>query len=245
MERRLSAPAMAAPPVVAPYMAFLFFMAMFFFIFILTTAAGGAFRELGIPPEYAMIVLLLCLGGGWVNIPLTRMSSEVDRVTFRPGIFGLLYPVPSVERVVEETRIAVNLGGCLVPVGVCLYLFFKVPQAWPAYLIAITMVTVICRSLARPIPGMGISMPVMIPPLAAATSAFVATRIVALPLADAAAVAYVSGVLGVLIGADLLNLARIPSLGAPMVSIGGAGTFDGIFLTGILSVILFPAAPAF
>ena len=52
------------------------------------------------------------------------------------------------------------------------------------------------------------------------------------------AVAYVSGVLGTLIGADLLNLSKIKGLGAPVASIGGAGTFDGIFLTGIVAVLL-------
>jgi uncharacterized membrane protein len=51
-------------------------------------------------------------------------------------------------------------------------------------------------------------------------------------------VAYVSGVLGTLIGADLLNLNRISKLGAPVASIGGAGTFDGVFLSGIIAVIL-------
>ena len=53
-----------------------------------------------------------------------------------------------------------------------------------------------------------------------------------------AAVASVSGSLGTLIGADLLNLGRIQGLGAPVMSIGGAGTFDGIFLTGIMAVRL-------
>ena len=51
-------------------------------------------------------------------------------------------------------------------------------------------------------------------------------------------IAYVSGTLGTLIGADLLHLRQISKLNAPVVSIGGAGTFDGIFLTGILAVLL-------
>ena len=38
--------------------------------------------------------------------------------------------------------------------------------------------------------------------------------------------------------AELLNLGRIQGLGAPVASIGGAGTFDGIFVTGILAVLL-------
>jgi uncharacterized membrane protein len=44
--------------------------------------------------------------------------------------------------------------------------------------------------------------------------------------------------LGTLIGADLLNLGIVSQLEAPMLSIGGAGTFDGVFLTGILAVLL-------
>ena len=55
---------------------------------------------------------------------------------------------------------------------------------------------------------------------------------------DAPAVAYISGSLGTLIGADLLNLGKVQGLGAPIVSIGGAGTFDGVFLTGIVAVLL-------
>jgi uncharacterized membrane protein len=50
--------------------------------------------------------------------------------------------------------------------------------------------------------------------------------------------AYVSGSLGTLIGADLLNLDKLHGLGVPVASIGGAGTFDGIFVTGVLAVLL-------
>jgi uncharacterized membrane protein len=53
---------------------------------------------------------------------------------------------------------------------------------------------------------------------------------------DAAPLAYITG-FGTLIGADLLNLDKINGLGAPVASTEGAGTFDGIFLTGILAVL--------
>jgi uncharacterized membrane protein len=48
----------------------------------------------------------------------------------------------------------------------------------------------------------------------------------------------ISGPLGILIGADILNIGKIRNLGAPVASIGGAGTFDGIFLNGIMAVRL-------
>jgi uncharacterized membrane protein len=41
-----------------------------------------------------------------------------------------------------------------------------------------------------------------------------------------------------LIVADLLNLRMIHGLGAPVASIGGAGKFDGISLTGLIAVLL-------
>lgn len=71
-----------------------------------------------------------------------------------------------------------------------------------------------------------------VPPIAAAVVATLLSWRRAAPLA------YISGSLRTLIGADLLNLGRIQGLGTPIASIGGAGTFDGIFLTGILAVLL-------
>ncbi|MBN2231069.1 MAG: DUF1614 domain-containing protein [Candidatus Thorarchaeota archaeon] len=44
--------------------------------------------------------------------------------------------------------------------------------------------------------------------------------------------------LGTLIGADLLNLNKLSSLRTGAASIGSAGTWDGVFLTGILAVFL-------
>jgi uncharacterized membrane protein len=62
------------------------------------------------------------------------------------------------------------------------------------------------------------------------------TAIIALLLSreQAAPLAYIGG----LIGADLLNLGSARGLGAPVASIGGAGTFDGIFLIGIVAVLI-------
>jgi len=44
--------------------------------------------------------------------------------------------------------------------------------------------------------------------------------------------------MGCLLGADILNLDRIRDLGAPIASIGGAGISDGVFLTGIIAVLV-------
>jgi uncharacterized membrane protein len=79
---------------------------------------------------------------------------------------------------------------------------------------------------------MGISVPIFIPPIVSAVVAMLLSRDHAAPLA------YVSGCLGTLIGADLMNFGELAGLGASVASIGGAGTFDGVFLTGVLAVLL-------
>src|SRR5260370_27409540 len=96
------------------------------------------------------------------------------------------------------------------------------------------IVTLVVHGCARPIRGLGIATPMLIPPIAAALCGYV------LGGSDSHrdAVAFISGVMGTLIGADLLNLGRLRDLGAPVASIGGAGTFPGIFLTGIVAVPL-------
>src|SRR5439155_874593 len=78
----------------------------------------------------------------------------------------------------------------------------------------------------------GLAVPMLVPRLAAVAVSLV------LAFRRAPPVAYVSGSMGTLIGADVLNLGRIAELGAPMISIGGAGTFDGVFLTGIIAGLL-------
>jgi len=85
---------------------------------------------------------------------------------------------------------------------------------------------------SRPMAGLGIGMPILLAPIAAAIIALLINPVHAAPLA------YISGTLGVLIGADLLRLRDIQKMSIPAASIGGAGTFDGIFLTGMIAVLL-------
>ena len=128
------------------------------------------------------------------------------------------------------TVIAVNVGGAVIPVLLSLYLLVK-NDLWSRGLLATGCVAAVCFLLAEPVPGIGIAIPTFAPPFVTAVVALLVAQM------NVAAVAYISGSLGTLIGADLLNLGRIQGMGAPVASIGGAGTFDGIFLTGILAVL--------
>jgi uncharacterized membrane protein len=99
--------------------------------------------------------------------------------------------------------------------------------------VLVALVTLVVNRLARPVPGLGIGVPGLVPPLVAALGAYLFC-----PAELRAPCAYIASTMGILIGADLLNLGKISHLGAPVASIGGAGTFDAIFLSGIIAVLL-------
>lgn len=226
------------------------------------------FQLLGLSPLGALLVLGGSLIGGLINIPLTRRRIELapdpalERLS--PLARWLLpfvhyYPPPVVEQV-----LALNVGGAVVPVVFSAYLLALTTTPWVAAVIATAAVTLVAKLLARAVPGAGITLPTFIPPLVSALTARGLVGLLGLPVMSAAPVAYIAGTLGTLIGADLLNLPRVLRgtlideeevsltsqqdwFGPPwpsrrnrryMVSIGGAGVFDGIFLSGIVAPLL-------
>jgi uncharacterized membrane protein len=194
-----------------------------------------AYARMGIHPRYVFAILLLSLFGSYVNIPVARLPAERVASAQIVNFFGMEYVVPTA-REWPGTVVAVNVGGALIPTALSLYLMVK-NRLYVRSVIAIAIVAMIVHNLARPVHGVGISVPIFVPPLAAA---LVATL---LAWRRAPALAYIAGTLGTLIGADLMNLDKIQGLGAPIASIGGAGTFDGVFLTGIIAVLLPPVGP--
>jgi len=189
-----------------------------------------AYRKIGVPARYMFVVMLLSLLGSHVNIPLYAMPVERLLPAQNVVVFGRAYVAPPLQ---EDgvTIIAINVGGALLPLILSLYLFLRSSVRW-RMLLGIAVVAAIVHSLAQIVPGVGIAVPMIGPPLAAAAVGLV------LAFRQAPPVAYVSGSMGALVGADLWNLQRIGELGAPVVSIGGAGTFDGVFLTGIIAGLL-------
>jgi uncharacterized membrane protein len=189
-----------------------------------------AYHRLGIDRRWAYGLLVGSIVGSRVNIPVARWSERTQMTRQVVTFFGVRYLVPTTTRT-GETVLAVNVGGAIIPTGVAGYLIVQNHLGWRAVAAALA-VTAVVYLVARPVPGIGIAVPTLIPPLAAALVAG------AVGGPSIPATAYVAGTLGSLVGADLLNLRRIRGLGAPLASIGGAGTFDGIFLTGVLAVVL-------
>jgi uncharacterized membrane protein len=189
-----------------------------------------AYSALGLDPRVVTLVLFGSLLGSYINLPLLRLPEE--RVVSREvvEIFGVPFLAP-VTVDWPGTILAINVGGAVIPILLSFYLFMRY-DLWGSAALVTAIVAYVVHRMATPVPGVGISVPTFAPPLLAAGVALVLSRRFAAPLA------YVGGSLGVLIGADLLNLGLLRSLGAPVASIGGAGTFDGIFLTGVIAVLL-------
>jgi len=189
-----------------------------------------AYLRIGVGPRGALFLLAASLCGSYFNIPVTHLPGQQILAQREISFYGMQYAVPVVVNW-PGTVIAVNVGGALIPGIMSLYLLIR-NGLWVRAGVATACVAVVCHSLAHPIPGLGIAIPVFVPSLIAALAALLLSRRHAAPLA------YIGGSIGTLIGADLINLGAVSGLGAPVVSIGGAGTFDGIFLIGVVAVLL-------
>jgi len=189
-----------------------------------------AYVKMGVNRRHVFAVLILTLLGSYVNIPVAALPAERMISDQEISYFGMRYVVPVVEEL-PRTVVAVNVGGAVIPTLLSFYLIMK-KRMYGRTLLGVAIVTAVVHWMAHPVEGVGIAVPIFIPPIVAAGVALLLAR------HSAPSLAYISGSLGTLIGADLLNLDKIQGLGAPIASIGGAGTFDGIFMTGLLAVLL-------
>ena len=207
------------------FIAFILFLPILFILGYFHIVTLG-FEKLGISPEITIFLLFLILIGSGINIPLTRKKLVY---TEESRFFGL-WRRPKI----EARGIAINLGGAVIPILLSFYFLFLTLRAGfslQPVLIATILMIIICKSLARVIPGKGISLPALIPPIfSALISLILSPGFVAIS-------AFIAGTLGTLIGADILNLRKVRKFGG-FISIGGAGVFDGIFLVGIVSALL-------
>lgn len=204
--------------------------------FLFAQVLSTALLKLHLSPATALAVIFGILFGGLVNIPVKRIVRQ-DPVVMHPlAIYGLWGLFPRLQQMRRETVIAVNVGGCLIPTTLAAYeaahLLAQSATLLVALILAVMFNVGVCYVLARPVPGLGITMPTLIPPMVAALSALILAGDQAVP------VAFISGVTGPLVGADLLHMRDIERIGAGIVSIGGAGTFDGIVLSGIVATYL-------
>lgn len=191
-----------------------------------------AFDKLGLAPESASLLVVTMLFGSFINVPLFSIRAERSPEKDMLREIIRLPEEIKLRLLPEKTVVAVNVGGCLTPVCFCLYLLLHVPLDPWQVVIAVATVSAVAYGASFPVPKVGIVMPFFVTPIAAALVGM------ALDPDYAPALAYIAGTLGVLIGADVLHLGEVKKLGGPLASIGGGGTFDGIFITGVIAVLL-------
>ncbi len=213
------------PGAILTFILFLLFLPFLFALGYLNIIVIG-FEALGISSRATLIILASILVGSLVNIPLTKKKMFLVQESRFFGFFK--------SQKMAVHCLAVNLGGAVIPCLLSFYLLFIAQRKGfdlkPIF-IATLLMTLLSKIFSKVVPGKGIVLPFFIPPVFSA--------ILALILAPGyvAFCAFISGVLGTLIGADILNIWKIRNFQG-YLSIGGAGVFDGIFLVGIMSVLI-------
>ncbi|MDP2848761.1 MAG: DUF1614 domain-containing protein [Humidesulfovibrio sp.] len=246
----------AAPPLFLLALVVIVFLGLF--IALPVSLVASAFGKLGLTGAQGLALFLLTLVGSRWNLPLYRttrlvrgepapasrifgFSGQMGRLRFGQNPFG---QQQDDGLLLSEQTIAVNVGGCIVPCLLSAWFLWQMQAsgvlgAW--VILCVLIPALACYLLARPMPGIGIGVPVLLPPAVAAMTAILLAPELAGHESLAPRAAYMAGTLGTLIGADLahlLNRRTLAVLDAPLLSIGGAGTFDGIFLAGIIAVLL-------
>lgn len=200
---------------------------------------GAAFTRLGFSWIAAVAVVLLMLLGSFVNIPVYRIRRDMIRVAHDDAYAGS-DGAPWAPREVWDTVVSVNIGGAVIPVCISLFLLYRATlitgtSLYVPVLAGIIIVALITFASTRPVTGVGIRVPLIIPGLAALLTGLIFFGGTGL---SAAVTAFVGGTLGTLTGGNLAQLFRIRDLDVPDVSIGGAGTFGAIFLCCLLPALI-------
>jgi uncharacterized membrane protein len=197
-------------------------------------AADLASKALGLTPVKALVIYLAILLGSLFNIPVYEFKSPGRVQPPMLPYMGARYKLPS--WLGHRTILAVNVGGCIIPAALSIYFALGLPLI--SLLLTTVVVTLGVYYFSRPVRSVGIMTPVLVPPLLAVVVSLIALHLYGGGYGTLARLAFASGVFGTILGADVMHLPGIRKMGPDFVSIGGAGTFDGILLTGIIATVL-------
>lgn len=221
---------------------FSFSLFAFIFAFLIIIGTRIAFEKLGIPPSLSLILIFASLMLSSVNLPAgiirTAAQTEVQSI----WLYDQFTEV-SVHNKSSSTKIFLNVGGAIVPILISIGLIIINPILILPIIVGIVPVSLITYKVSRIIPNHGIGIPLLLLPLVGLTVGLVIAGIMQIlgsPLETVAIaiIVYTTTTIGTFIGADILNLAKIRDLQSTFLSIGGAGTFDGIFLVGVLATLV-------
>jgi len=168
-----------------------------------------------------------------LGVPLVAVPAVVFSM-----ILGSLLNIPiwARSRGPEVQVLALNAGGALIPGWICWLALKRVwlmaPQSLSLVPLILLIVSLVANRSSVLLAGRGVVMA----PLPPAVIAALCSQLLTPPVAPL--VAFSTGVLGVLVGADLVRVPRLLANRLPVIAIGGAGSLDGILMTGLLATLL-------
>src|SRR5215467_5081592 len=93
------------------------FVLLFLLPYLFTGLMAGALAKLHISHAAAWQLVLAIIIGGFINIPITHLSQPRELAANPLAMYGLDRLFPRLQRQPRDTVIAVNIGGCIIPVG--------------------------------------------------------------------------------------------------------------------------------
>ena len=177
-----------------------------------------------------VVAILILLGVGQRVLDRMRLNDKLA-LLFIALIIGLGF-VPDI-RVTDV--FAFNLGGAVIPLALCIYLFVKADTAWERWrsILAsiVTGAAIFAIGMFAPDEPETITVdPILLYGLAAGLIAYVFGR--------SRRCAFIAGVIGMMLS-NTANAFYVWSKGVPQdFVLGGAGAFDGIVIAGIVAVLL-------
>ncbi len=184
------------------------------FIYLYVASIRKVLLTLGFKESEASAILFGTLFLGWITIPI-----------FPYGGWW----------------VGLSVGGAIIPIAICVNFLVKGRVSTGETFIGITIVAYVTYTVTRAEEGVGIVADIPLAFAPAIAAGLFSLSVFWMDLRRAAPLAYVSGVLGTLIGADVFRLGEILAFDAPedefaLLSIGGANVFDMVYLTGIIAV---------
>lgn len=137
------------------------------------TAADLVGRALGLSPLKALLIYMAILLGSVINIPIYEFKSPGSTQPPMVPYLGAQYRLPVWAG--HRTVVAVNLGGCIIPVSLSIYFALHLP--FMPLLMTTVIVALGVFYFAKPIRSVGVIVPVLIPPLLAVGASFIALYI--------------------------------------------------------------------
>jgi uncharacterized membrane protein len=142
--------------------------------FVFAEALSNALLKLGLSRNGAVMTVAGIFIGSVVNVPITRVAQARPLAVDQSALTRLREAFPEMQRRSAETVVAVNVGGCVIPVALAAYQVMQLAargEALGALLAGVLVNILLCHRVARLVPGVGIMLPALLPAAAAAGTA--------------------------------------------------------------------------